>query len=199
MIEGPVLILNRTFLPVQVTSIKRAISLVFKGLAKVVDSEYQLYDFKSWAEVSLSRDDERIQLTRSAIKVPRVILLQFYDKLPRRNVRLTRQNIYLRDKSTCQYCGRNYSRADLNLDHVVPLSQGGRTTWDNVVCSCLPCNHRKGGRTPEQAGIALLSKPAEPAYSIFMHVSPKPQLLDAWRVYMNPLDFAYWCLELKPD
>src|SRR3989338_3943116 len=98
MIEGPVLVLNRTFLPVQITTIKRAICLVFKGLAKIVDSEYQLYDYQSWSELSVALEDERIHLTKSAIKVPRVIMLQFYEKLPRRNVRLTRQNIYLRDK-----------------------------------------------------------------------------------------------------
>lgn len=199
MIEGPVLVLNRTFLPVQITSIKRAICLVFKGLAKVVDSEYQLYDFESWSEIGLALGDERIHMTHSAIKVPRVIMLQFYEKLPRRSVRLTRQNIYLRDKNMCQYCGVMFSRAELNLDHVVPISQGGKTTWTNVVCSCLRCNHKKGGRTPMQAGLKLLTQPAEPAHSIFMHVSPKPHLLDAWRVYMNPLDFAYWCLELKPE
>lgn len=199
MIEGPVLVLNRTFLPVQITSIKRAICLVFKGFAKIVDSEYQLYDFQSWSDLGLALGDERINMTSSAIKVPRVIMLQFYEKLPRRSVRLTRQNIYLRDKNMCQYCGITFSRSELNLDHVVPISQGGKTTWENVVCSCLRCNHKKGGRTPAQAGIKLLTRPAEPAHSIFMHVSPKPQLLDAWRVYMNPLDFAYWYLELKPE
>lgn len=199
MIEGPVLVLNRSFLPVQITSIKRAVVLVFKGLAKVVDSQYQLYDFQSWSEVSLGLRDERIHLTKAAIKVPRVIILQFYEKLPRRNVRLTRQNIYLRDKNTCQYCGQQLPRSELNIDHVVPVSQGGKTTWDNVVCSCLRCNHRKGGRTPEQAGLRTLNRPVDPPHSIFMHVSPKPHLLDAWKVYMNPLDFAYWYLELKPE
>lgn len=199
MLEGPVLVLNNAFLPVQITSVKRAVTLVYKGFAKIVDEQYQLYDFQSWAEVAVSLHEDRIHLTRSVMKVPRVILLQYYEKLPRRNVRLTRQNIYLRDKNTCQYCGRIFPRADLNLDHVIPVSQGGKTTWQNVVCSCLRCNHKKGGRTPAQAGIKLLSKPQRPAHSIFMNISPKPYLLDAWKVYMNPLDFAYWCLELKPE
>src|SRR5688500_17463463 len=111
MIDGPVLVLNNSFLPVQITSIKRAITLVFKGFARIVDSQYQFHDFQSWAAVGMNLDDERIHLTMSAIKVPRVIMLQFYEKLPRRNVRLTRQNIYLRDKNTCHYCGRLFSRA----------------------------------------------------------------------------------------
>lgn len=199
MIEGPVLVLNRSFAPVSITSIKRAVCLVFKGLAKIVDEQYQLYDFNSWSSLSAAFQDDRINMTDRAIRVPRVILLQFYDRLPQRRVRLTRENIYLRDHSTCQYCARRFARSELNLDHVVPISQGGQTTWQNIVCSCIACNHRKGGRTPEKAGMRLLSRPAEPPYSIFMHVSPQEPLLHAWRIYMNPIDFAYWNLELKKE
>lgn len=198
MITGPVLVLNRSFVPVQITSIKRAICLAFKGFAKIVDDQYQLFDFDSWSELSVAMQEDRIHMTHSAIKVPRVIMLQFYDKLPRSHLRFSRQNIYLRDKNLCQYCGRNFSRSELNIDHVIPLSQGGKTQWANVVCSCIRCNHKKGGRTPEQAGLKLLTKPICPPYSLFMSVSPQPKLLDAWRIYMNPVDFAYWYLELKP-
>jgi 5-methylcytosine-specific restriction endonuclease McrA len=199
MIEGPVLVLNRSFSPVSITSIKRAVCLVFKGMAKIVDEQYQLYDFSSWSELGTAMQGDSIHLTQRAIRVPRVIMLQFYDRLPQRRVRLTRENIYLRDRSTCQYCGRRFSRSDLNLDHIVPISQGGQTTWKNIVCSCIPCNHRKGGRTPEKAGMTLLSRPGEPPYSIFMHVSPQEPLLNAWRIYMNPIDFAYWNLELRKE
>ena len=197
MIEGSVLVLNRRFTPVTITSLKRAICLVFKGLAKVVDEAYQIHDFASWRAISAAKDEDAIHLTNGNMRVPRVILLQFYEKLPYHRVRLCRENIYLRDKSTCQYCGRRFSRSELNLDHVVPLSQGGRTTWDNVVCSCIACNHHKGGRTPAMAGLKLLAKPTEPAYSLFRLISPQESLFDAWRVYMHPIDFAYWNLELR--
>ncbi len=204
MIEGPVLVLNKAYSPVSITSIKRAVCLVFKGMAKIVDEQYQLYDFDSWSDLSLSQppeknSEDRIHLTSSSLRVPRVILLQFYDKLPQRRVRLSRENIYLRDKSTCQYCGRRFSRSELNIDHVLPVSLGGNTTWQNVVCSCIVCNHRKGGRTPEKANMRLLTRPVEPPYSIFMHISPQEHLLHAWQIYMKPIDFAYWCLELKGD
>lgn len=181
----------------QVTTIKRAICLVFKDFARIVDEQYQLHDFDSWSDLSVAIEQESIHLTQRAIRVPRVILLNFYDKLPHRRIRFTRENIFLRDKNTCQYCQRRYRRSELNIDHVVPLSQGGHTAWDNVVCSCLTCNNRKGGRTPDQARLMLMNKPREPAYSLFMNVSPKPGLLSAWKVYMNPIDFAYWNLELK--
>lgn len=199
MISGPVLVLNKSFVPIHITSIKRAICLVFKGLAKVVDEQYRMFDFQSWAEVSDAMHDDSISVTRGFIRVPRVILLQFYDKLPSRNIRFSRENIYLRDKNTCQYCGRRFSKSELNIDHVIPLSQGGDTTWQNVVCSCLRCNNAKGGRTPPQADMKLLTKPTEPKYSLFMQISPQPKLFDAWHVYMNPVDFAYWNLELKKD
>lgn len=198
MIDGPCLVLNRSFLPVQVTSIKRAICLVFKGFAKIVDEQYQLYDFESWSDLSVAVEQESIHLTHKLVRVPRVILLSFYDKLPQRRIRFTRENIFLRDKNICQYCHKHFRRSDLNIDHVVPLSQGGQTVWDNVVCSCLACNNRKGGRTPEQAGLKLLNRPRQPAYSLFMNVAPKKDLVEAWHYYMNPVDFVYWNLELKP-
>lgn len=197
MIEGPVLILNRSFVPIHITSIKRAVCLIFKGLAKVVDEQYGLYDFKSWADLAAHDHDDKIHLTQTAIRVPRVILLTFYDKMPHRNVRLTRENIYTRDKNTCQYCAKKFARSELNLDHVIPVSQGGGTSWENIVCSCVPCNQKKGGLTPTQAKMPLLNKPIRPKHSIFMHVSPKQHLFDAWHVYMNPADYAYWCLELE--
>ncbi len=197
MISGPCLVLNKSFAPVHITSVKRAICLVFKGLAKIVDEQYQVFDFSSWSDLSAKMHDEHIQLTQRIIRCPRVVMLQFYDKLPRQHIRFSRENVYLRDKNTCQYCGKKFSRAELNIDHVVPVSQGGGTTWDNVVCSCLLCNNRKGGRTPEQARIHLLSKPASPKYSLFMQVSPQQKLFDIWHLYMNPVDFAYWNLELR--
>ena len=199
MIEGPCLVLNRSYLPVHITSIKRAICLVFKGLAQVVDQHYQTYDFQSWSELSQRTNSytDAIKLTNGNLKIPRVIMLTFYDKLPSREVRFNRVNIFARDKNTCQYCGNKFKRPDLNLDHVVPISQGGETSWFNVVCSCIPCNSKKGGRTPRQAHMKLLSKPKVPPYSIFMNVSPQPRLIEAWKTYMNPIDFAYWCLELK--
>ena len=199
MIEGSALILNKSFTPIHITSIKRAICLVFKGLAKFVDEEYQQYDFQTWSELSVAMSDECIHMTEKVIRVPRVITLQFYDKLPNRRIRFSRENIYLRDHNTCQYCGQRFRRSDLNIDHVIPLSKGGQTVWRNVVCSCIPCNSKKGGLVPEQAGMKLFRHPRKPQYSLFMHVSPQKILFDHWRIYMNPADFAYWNLELYSD
>src|SRR5207249_540702 len=138
LLSSGVLVLNRSFLPVHITTVRRAFVLLYQGIAKAVDTQYELFDFDSWAEMAVeAHKDEAIGLVGRLIKVPRVILLTEYDRLPRRRVRFSRHNIYLRDRNTCQYCGAEFPKYDLNLDHVVPRSQGGRTTWENVVCSCI--------------------------------------------------------------
>ena len=124
-------------MPVHITTLRHALCLLYRGMAKVVDKQYDLFDFESWAALSVAVNDEKVGLVDKAIRVPRVILLHFYDRVPHRPVRFSRLNVYFRDQNTCQYCGKHYSRLDLNLDHVIPVSLGGKTNWDNVVCSCV--------------------------------------------------------------
>jgi 5-methylcytosine-specific restriction endonuclease McrA len=129
--------------------------------------------------------------------VPRVILLLAYDRLPRRHVRFSRFNIYSRDRNTCQYCGIVFSRTDLNLDHVVPRSQGGTSRWENVVCSCHACNRKKGGRTPEQAGMRLLRPPRRPEWTPFMAETFSPRRYREWIPFLTMTDVSYWNTELQ--
>ena len=124
--------------------------------------------------------------------MPRVVVLQAYDRLPRREVRFSRQNIYLRDNFTCQYCGRTFARAQLNLDHVVPRQFGGLTTWTNVVCSCVACNSRKANRTPEQAKMRLHKPPVRPSWKP-LYASPSLRIA-SWSKFVSE---AYWNVELK--
>ena len=124
VLYSKVLVLNRSYLPVHVTVVRRALSLLYQGVARAVDEQYRTFDFDSWAD--LAADEDAIGLVNRAIRVPRVILLQGYDRVPRRYVRFSRFNIYSRDQNRCQYCGRQFPRAELNLDHVVPRSRG----WD---------------------------------------------------------------------
>ena len=153
-----VLILNRSYLPIHVTSVRRAFTLLYQGIARAVNEQYQTFDFESWSHLSVSVRDESVGLVNSVIRVPRVILLVGYDRVPKRQVRFSRYNIYARDKCTCQYCGRKLPRYELNLDHVIPRSRGGTSTWENVVCSCQECNRHKGGKTPHEVGISLLRR-----------------------------------------
>ncbi|MCC6233150.1 MAG: HNH endonuclease, partial [Verrucomicrobiales bacterium] len=172
-LEQQVLVLNRLWQAVNVCSVRRALTLLFQGQAQVVlnsgDGCFQTYNFREWRDISDAEPHpESIHTISFKIRVPRVILLLVFDQLPAKEVKFTRHNIFERDKNTCQYCGRIFERRDLNLDHVVPRDRGGPTTWENIVCSCIPCNTRKGNRTPQEAGIRLIRKPKRPKWRPFL-------------------------------
>jgi 5-methylcytosine-specific restriction endonuclease McrA len=196
VLNTKVLVLNRSYLPVHITSVKRAFSLLYQDIARVVNEEYRTFDFDSWADVSASVHDDTIGLVNRIVRVPRVILLLAYDRVPRRQVRFSRFNIYARDRSTCQYCGKRFPRSELNLDHVVPRSQGGLSRWENVVCSCHACNRRKGGRTPEQAHMRLLHPPRRPEWTPFMLETFSLRRYREWAPFLSAVDVSYWNTEL---
>ncbi len=200
MIHSNVLVLNKSFLPVQITTVRRAFCLLYAGIAKAVNSQYETFDYESWHQLSIERQDETIGLVDRAIKIPRVILLTAYDRVPKRRVRFSRHNIFARDKNTCQYCGKKFPRADLNLDHVIPRSQGGSSSWGNVVCSCHQCNRKKGGKTPEQARIKLISLPKRPAWTPPLNVSLQEIMRKEWVPFLDfMVDVSYWNTELLEE
>ncbi|GMU33636.1 MAG: HNH endonuclease [Planctomycetia bacterium] len=198
-----VLVLNQNYLAIRVVNVRRAFSLLFKELAEVVHIErgqYASYDFMEWCELSeLAREFEPdahdwIRTVRFDIAVPRIIRLAFYDRLPRQQVKFNRRNLYARDENRCQYCGKKHSTTELSLDHVVPRSMGGKTSWENIVCACLKCNIRKGGRTPEMAGMHLISTPKKPKRNPVITVKLADDRYASWKAF---LDNAYWSVELK--
>jgi len=195
MISGNVLVLNRSFQPVQVTTVRRGLGLLYQGVAKAVDSEYRLYAFEDWAELGAA-DGESVGTVNRAIRVPRVLLLTAYNHIPVGRVRFSRLNVYVRDRDTCQYCGRQLPRSSLNLDHVVPRAHGGRTSWENVVCSCVPCNLHKGARTPEQAGMKLLRAPVRPRWTPFLKGPVVKSTYREWLPFLSVAELAYWNVEL---
>jgi 5-methylcytosine-specific restriction endonuclease McrA len=195
MLDSGVLVLNRVFLPIHITSVRRAFSLLYQGVAKAIDEQFKLFDFDSWAALSAEQRDSISTVTRQ-IRVPRVIVLLVYEHLPKARVRFSRFNIYARDDNTCQYCGKRFNRAELNLDHVVPRSRGGGTHWENVVCSCVPCNLRKGGRTPEEARMKLLRHPTRPRWTPVFRSATRRAFYLEWRPFLSLADAAYWNAEL---
>jgi len=197
VLNTKVLVLNRSYLPVHITVVRRALSLLYQGLARAVDEQYRTFDFDSWS--TLAADEDRIGLVDRAIRVPRVILLQGYDRIPRRYVRFSRFNIYSRDQNRCQYCGRQFPRAELNLDHVVPRSKGGTSIWENVVCSCHRCNRLKGGRTPAEAGMRLIRQPRRPQWTPFMTETYSLRRYKEWMPFLSAVDAAYWNTELVAE
>jgi len=137
---------------------------------------------------------EWVRTVRFDLAVPRVIRLLTYDRLPKTRVRLNRRNLFARDASRCQYCGRKFRSSELSLDHIVPRSRGGRTTWTNVVCACMACNVRKGGRTPDEAGMHLVQKPVQPRFSPVITLHASSERYRSWKQF---LDAAYWHVELR--
>ena len=188
MLNSNVLVLNRSYLPIHVTSAKRAFTLIFQGTALAVNAEYETFDFASWQRQPARAGDDAIGTPSGDIRVPRVIVLRSYDRVPRRHVRYSRMNIFARDKYTCQYCGKRPHRSELNLDHVIPRTLGGRTTWENVVCSCVDCNRRKGGRTPAQARLRLLNRPVRPRWSPMMHHIGAAARHEEWMPFLHVVD-----------
>jgi 5-methylcytosine-specific restriction endonuclease McrA len=170
------LLLSQGFEPVKVIPWQRAITLLFLGKVEVVES----YD----------RD---IKTTSLVIKIPAVVRLLNAFKRFRKPVKFSRISVYARDQYCCQYCGEEKRIADLTYDHVLPRSQGGLTEWTNIVASCYLCNKKKGGRTPEQAGMKLRKQPVQPKTIPALVVQlNRESVPDAWR------DFVYWTEELEP-
>jgi len=200
--------LNAHYMALRIVSARRAFSLLFKRdirnepVAEIVhvdNGKYISYNFEDWTELSrFHREFEParfdwIRTVRIDIAVPRIIRVLSYNRLPRHEVKFNRRNIYARDGSRCQYCNRRFSTSELSLDHVTPRSQGGSATWSNIVCCCLKCNVRKGGRTPAQANMKLVRTPIKPRRSPMVSIKLSNSKYHSWKQF---LDQAYWNVEL---
>ena len=203
--QSSVLVLNRLYMAIQVMSVRRAFCLLFKDLAEVINIEngtYVSYDFESWRQVSEwkagvegpGEHEDWIRAVNFQIQVPRVIRLLKYDLYPKNVVKFNRRNIFLRDENRCQYCAHRFPTQQLSLDHVIPRSRGGLTIWENIVCACLRCNVRKGGRTPHEAGMRLFRRPVKPKRSPMLAHQLTSVKYESWKQF---LDEAYWTVELQ--
>ena len=165
-LEQPTLVLNRSWLPVHVTPARRALGLLYRGHAAAVRPDtYEVFDFPAWSRQSPRLQWRSVRTVCAIIPLPEIILLRRYDRPQRRSVPFNRRNLLRRDALRCQYCGRRPGVSQLTTDHVVPRRMGGGNSWLNCVLACVGCNSRKGGRTPEQAGMRLLRRPSEPEWN----------------------------------
>ncbi len=185
-LDLPVLVVNRFFQPVQITSARRAFLLLFGGSALAIDDAGDLHDFPAWRRLPVREKDDGLPIIGGSLRVPRVLHLRRYERVRRPAIRLTRKNLMLRDAHQCQYCARRPPVRDLNIDHVIPRSRGGEDSWENLVTACRVCNLRKGRRTPEEAAMRLLRAPAPPRWSATMQIllgSPKP--FEEWGPFLK--------------
>jgi 5-methylcytosine-specific restriction endonuclease McrA len=168
VLELPTLVLNRHWQPIHVTTVVRALILLWNDAARVVEPEsYCLYTWDDWATLEPVDEAPCIRSARLRIRAPEVISLAHYDRLPSTAVTFSRRNVAKRDHYTCQYCGAQPGGEAITIDHVIPRSQGGTSCWTNCVAACETCNARKADRTPEQAGMRLRRRPARPEWKPF--------------------------------
>ena len=189
-LENQVLVLNRLWQPVHICTARRAIGLLFLGHAQVVgtsgESQFATHDFESWVAVGPDGEPGSVVRTvKCAFLVPKVIVLAVFDRLPRQEVKFSRENVFQRDRYMCQYCGKNFERRELNLDHVIPRDKGGRTVWENVVCSCIRCNTKKGNKLPREVGMVPMNAPKAPRWSPLPGVRAAAYD-ESWRLFLEP-------------
>ena len=202
-LDASVLVLNKHYAAVRVIPARRAMCMLFKRIAEIVsidDGTWLGHDFDSWREVSQVKaryereHHDWIRCVRFDLAVPRIVRLLGYDRLPITPVRLTRRNIYARDRNHCQYCGKKFATSELTLDHILPRSRGGGMSWTNLVCCCVKCNVRKGGRTPAEAHMRLITAPIKPRRSPAITLHLTSEKYASWKQF---LDAAYWNVELR--
>ena len=191
-LRRPTLVLNRNWQPINITPVARSLTMVFGGSARVVDPHsYELFDWEDWARLIPQDGEPFIQAVSQRFRVPEVVALVKFDRMPSSTVTFSRRNIFKRDRFTCQYCGLQPRADELTIDHVIPRSRGGGSTWENCVLACVACNNRKADRTPQQAGMRLKKKPVRPRWN---PVYSRHKLrISSWQKFVSD---AYWNAEL---
>lgn len=189
------LVLNKSWIAIATTPVRDAMRLLFTGSAKAVRPDtFEIHDFASWADLAVSPEEPCVRTVRLRIRIPDVIVLTQFNGMPNREVVFSRRNLYKRDAFTCQYCGRRPGGSELSIDHIVPRAFGGKSTWENCVLACMPCNRKKAHRPPEAAGLKLRKKPVRPRWTPALEI-PLGRVKQSWERF---IDERYWDVRLEP-
>jgi 5-methylcytosine-specific restriction endonuclease McrA len=187
-----VLVLNRVWQPVNIVGAKRALGLLFQRNAQVIDpnhGQYELLSAEEWVGRSLEDPpgpgEASVRSVRLNLRLPQILLLQRFDRVPVQDTKLNRRNVFERDQYRCQYCGEVFPESRLNLDHVIPRDRGGRTSWENLVTSCISCNSRKANRLPHQAGLRLRQQPVRPKHRPFLSLLHRNGSRESWKPFLG--------------
>lgn len=192
-LRRPVLVLNRSWQAIHIVDVERALIMVAKQVAKFVDVEdMQMLTWDDWSQVRPAAGDAYLQSVNVQLRVPEVVVLTRYDKMPRRKVTFSRRNVYQRDGYRCQYCGCQPGAEELTIDHVVPRASGGVSSWVNCVLACIGCNKRKADRSLKAAGMKLKHEPVVPAWRP-VYADHRVRL-DSWSKFVSE---AYWGVPLQ--
>ncbi len=185
------LVLNKNWCPIHIINWQKVMGQIVQDNAHALDRDYMRYNFQEW--IIFSRDNAndyaKIHTVTMAVAIPEIIVLNKYDRLPDRDIKFSRENIIARDKNCCQYCGKFFPTKELQIEHVLPKSLGGKKIWNNLVASCHACNSYKANRTPEQAGMRLLRKPSKPSWiNPITHIKGKANICVSWRKWLERAD-----------
>lgn len=197
MLARPTLVLNKNWAPIQTTPVQEAISLVAKGSAMIIDPKtFQSHNLLSWNDVSKAGDrfgDAVIRSATLSLMAPEVIVLTSYAGMAARSVVFSRKSLFKRDKYTCQYCGKQPGPSELTIEHVMPKSRGGISSWTNCVLACVECNKSKANRTPDEAKMKLRRVPKKPSWKALSQI-PHATRRESWDAFISR---AYWEIELE--
>ena len=197
VLNRPVLVLNKRWVALTTMSVKEAIGLVAKGSAKIIDpTDFSAVDLLTWNDVSKAKaklEGEVIRSQRLSLVPPEVIVLTTYEGIGQRSVVFSRKNLFKRDKYTCQFCGVQPGPEELTIDHVMPKSRGGGSTWENCVLACVDCNKRKANKTPDEAKMKLRKVPKKPSWKSLSQLNPR----DRKQSWDQVRSAAYWEVELE--
>lgn len=201
VLSSRVLVLNKSWVACGIWNLKHVISKLHKDeadgtpKAKIVNVEtFELYNWDDWSKIKPKKNDKTLKTPNDEFKVPEVIVLTNYNKFPKPRLNFSRRSLYKLYGQNCQYCGKNFRTEELTIDHVLPRSQGGKTSWENCVLACVDCNSKKANRTPEQAKMKLIcGTPRKPTNKIF-DVGRIP--CKSWKSF---LDAAYWNVDISEE
>lgn len=195
-----VLVLNKGWNPIGVVPLERAMCLIVgtykdgEPKARILDAtqDFKLFTWEDWSKLKAGEEESVIRGVKQNYRIPEIILLARYNRMPQQRIQFSRRTIYRRDNNQCQYCGKRPGTSELSIDHISPRSQGGLTTWENCVLACTDCNRKKADRTPEQCGMKLLRKPYKPKFTLYKG----EYRCKSWE---SLLGAAYWEVELQHD
>jgi len=192
------LVLNKHWVPVNAVTVQDAICKVCSEGARILDTNSMVpHTLDEWLARTPAPGAPVLRSATAVCEVPSIICLNNYDRYPDMKVVFNRRNLYIRDKNTCQYCGRKPGTKELSIDHVVPTSRGGRTCWENCVLACTECNARKADRTPGEAGMHLKKKVGRPDWHM-RYVLKVKRIPEDWAKFLN-IDAVYWNTELVDE
>ncbi|MCJ8329489.1 MAG: HNH endonuclease [Lentisphaeria bacterium] len=199
-LDARVLVLSKSWIPIDTTTVFEALKKVMTERARIVAADYSLYGMDEWIDnwgdakkIAELAEEKIIHAVNFNMAIPEVIVTTEYNGFFMKKAKLSRNAIFARDNYECQYCGKHYKKDQMNIDHIIPRSKGGKTIWTNLVLSCISCNCKKGNMLLEDVGMKLRRKPFQPHWSMVKNKKAYNNIPKSWEEFLGKL---YWDISL---